>query len=288
MSQSSDLNERLRAILASPTYRLAYEDADLLGQDDLRPLRLQLELLKPDRTLREQGIRSTVVVFGSARVSSSEVAFARLDALEKRTGIAPGNIELGQELARARRRVEQARHYEQARHFAGLISVRFQQQNRRDFVVVTGGGPGIMEAANRGAFEVGARSIGLNITLPHEQAPNPYIYPDLAFRFHYFALRKMHFLMHAKGLVVFPGGYGTLDELFEVLTLIQTGKMQRIPVVLVGSAFWSRAVDFDLLLDEGYVSQADLDLFTRVDEPEEIVSALERFYTGSTARGAPS
>jgi uncharacterized protein (TIGR00730 family) len=140
-----------------------------------------------------------------------------------------------------------------------------------------------MEAANRGAFEVGARSIGLNITLPHEQAPNPYMCPDLAFRFHYFALRKMHFLLHAKGLVAFPGGYGTLDELFEVLTLIQTGKMQRIPVVLVGRAFWRRVVDFDLLLDEGYVSSSDLDLFTCVDEAEEIVSALERFYVNRAA-----
>ena len=152
-----------------------------------------------------------------------------------------------------------------------------------DFVVVTGGGPGIMEAANRGAFEVGARSIGLNITLPHEQAPNPYMCPDLAFRFHYFALRKMHFLLHAKGLVAFPGGYGTLDELFEVLTLIQTRKMQRVPVVLVGRAFWRRVVDFDLLLDEGYVSSSDLDLFTCVDDAEEIVSALERFYVNRAA-----
>ena len=151
------------------------------------------------------------------------------------------------------------------------------------FSVISGGGPGIMEAANRGAFEVGARSIGLNITLPHEQAPNPYMCPDLAFRFHYFALRKMHFLLHAKGLVAFPGGYGTLDELFEVLTLIQTEKMQRIPVVLVGRAFWRRVVDFDLLLDEGYVSSYDLDLFTCVDDAEEIVSALERFYVNRAA-----
>ena len=249
MTPSANPDERLRAILDSPTYRLAYEDIDLLGQEELRPLRLQLELLKPERILHEQGIHSTVVVFGSARISDAETAAARRDTLERQTRAAPSDAKLARELAQARRRVDQARHYEQARRFASLISARFQQQNRRDFVVVTGGGPGIMEAANRGAFEAGARSIGLNITLPHEQAPNPYMCPELAFRFHYFAVRKMHFLLHAKGLVAFPGGYGTLDELFEVLTLIQSGKMKRIPVILAGRAFWRRAVDFDLLLD---------------------------------------
>ena len=288
MTPSADPDERLRAILDSPTYRLAYEDIDLLGQEELRPLRLQLELLKPERILHEQGIHSTVVVFGSARVSDAETATARLDALEQQARTTPQNSKLTQELSRARRRVEQARYYEEAQRFAHLISKRFQQQERCDFVVITGGGPGIMEAANRGAFDAGARSIGLNITLPHEQAPNSYICPELAFRFHYFALRKMHFLMHARGLVTFPGGFGTLDELFEVLTLIQTGKMQRIPVVLVGRTFWRRAVDFDLLLDEGYVSPSDLDLFTCVDKAEEIIGALERFYIDRATDGTPS
>ena len=288
MTPSANPDERLRAILDSPTYRLAYEDIDLLGQEELRPLRLQLELLKPERILHEQGIHSTVVVFGSARISDAETAAARRDTLERQTRAAPSDAKLARELAQARRRVDQARHYEQARRFASLISARFQQQNRRDFVVVTGGGPGIMEAANRGAFEAGARSIGLNITLPHEQAPNPYMCPELAFRFHYFAVRKMHFLLHAKGLVAFPGGYGTLDELFEVLTLIQSGKMKRIPVILAGRAFWRRAVDFDLLLDEGYVSPSDLDLFTSVDEAEEIIDALERFYVDRAVDGGPA
>ena len=288
MTPSANPDERLRAILDSPTYRLAYEDIDLLGQEELRPLRLQLELLKPERILHEQGIHSTVVVFGNARVSDAETAAARRDTLERQTRAAPSDAKLARELAQARRRVDQARHYEQARRFASLISARFQQQNRRDFVVVTGGGPGIMEAANRGAFEAGARSIGLNITLPHEQAPNPYMCPELAFRFHYFAVRKMHFLLHAKGLVAFPGGYGTLDELFEVLTLIQSGKMKRIPVILAGRAFWRRAVDFDLLLDEGYVSPSDLDLFTCVDEAEEIIDALERFYVDRAVDGGPA
>ena len=288
MTPPADPDERLRAILDSSTYRLAYKDIDLLGQDDLRPLRLQLELLKPERILREQGVHSTVVVFGSARVSDAVTARDRLAVLEQRAGAMPRNPTLGRELALARRRVEQARHYEEAQRFAQRISARFQQEGRCDFVVITGGGPGIMEAANRGAFDAGARSIDLNITLPHEQAPNPYMCPELAFRFHYFALRKMHFLLHAKGLVAFPGGYGTLDELFEVLTLIQTGKMQRIPVVLVGRDFWSRAVDFDLLLDEGYVSPSDLDLFTCVDKAEEIMGALERFYVDRATDGAPS
>ena len=288
MTPSANPDERLRAILDSPTYRLAYEDIDLLGQEELRPLRLQLELLKPERILHEQGIHSTVVVFGSARISDAETAAARRDTLERQTRAAPSDAKLARELAQARRRVDQARHYEQARRFASLISARFQQQNRRDFVVVTGGGPGIMEAANRGAFEAGARSIGLNITLPHEQAPNPYMCPELAFRFHYFAVRKMHFLLHAKGLVAFPGGYGTLDELFEVLTLIQSGKMKRIPVILAGRAFWRRAVDVDLLLDVGYVSPSDLDLFTCVDEAEEIIDALERFYVDRAVDGGPA
>ena len=273
MESPSNLSNRLRAIVESPSYRLAQEDVDLLGQDDLRPLRLQLELFKPEQALREQGIDSTIVVFGSARVTDMETASAGLAALEH---IASDSARAAsrRDLALARRRVEQAHYYEQARRFSRLISARFQCQGRRDFVVVTGGGPGIMEAANRGAFEAGARSIGFNITLPHEQAPNPYISPELAFRCHYFALRKMHFLLHARGLVAFPGGYGTLDELFEVLTLIQTRKVAPIPVVLVGRAYWDRVIDFDYLVDEGYISADDARLFTCVDDAEEVIAAL--------------
>ena len=277
-SISPELAERLRQIIASPAYRLAYEDDQFLQEDALRPLRLQLELLKPEHALRQQGIQSTVVVFGSARVKDLQSAtdhLAQLEQAARDTGIHPV---LEQELRHARRQARQARYYEAARRFAQLISQRFQHTSRRDFVVVTGGGPGIMEAANRGAYEAGARSIGLNITLPHEQAPNPYISPELAFRFHYFAMRKMHFLLHAKGLVAFPGGLGTLDELFEVLTLIQTQKMPPIPVILVGREFWQRLIDFSFLADEGYISVADLDLFEFADEPEEIIAALERFH----------
>ena len=284
MRPSPDPAERLRRIHESPAYRLAYEDTELLNQDGLRPLRLQLELLKPERVLDQEGVHSTVVVFGSARVSDTETARARLAALEQHTGDTPAAAQAAH-LARAR--VRQAQHYEQARRFAHLISARFQQQQRREFVVVTGGGPGIMEAANRGAFEAGARSVGLNITLPQEQGPNSYISPELAFRFHYFAIRKMHFLRRARGLVAFPGGYGTLDELFEVLTLIQTGKMPAIPVVLVGRAFWRRLIDFEHLVDEGYIAPADLDLFSIVDEAEEVIAALERFHAAHMAEQLP-
>ena len=280
--------ERLRAIVESPTYRLAYEDMDLLTEKDLRPLRLQLELLKPERVLDEQGVRSTVVVFGSARVRDAATARERLAELERKKDSTATDPTLEQDLALARRRLEQARYYEEARRFAQLISTRFQQERRCDFVVVTGGGPGIMEAANRGAYDAGARSIGLNITLPHEQFPNAYITPELAFRFHYFALRKMHFLIHARGLVAFPGGYGTMDELFEVLTLIQTGKMTPIPVVLVGRAFWRRVIDFDYLIDEGYIAPGDVDLFQYADDAEEILAALERFHADARDLDGPA
>ncbi|MDY0006442.1 MAG: TIGR00730 family Rossman fold protein [Spongiibacteraceae bacterium] len=268
------------AITGGAAYRLAQEDIEFLAQDDLRPLRLQLELFKPEQQLRAQGITSTVVVFGSARVPSLGEAQARLAALTQAEG--------GQDaaspaaLASARRQLAQARYYEEARRFSQMISQRFQQEDRCDFVVVTGGGPGIMEAANRGAFDAGARSIGLNITLPHEQEPNPFISPELAFQFRYFAIRKMHFLLRARALVTFPGGYGTFDELFEVLTLVQTGKMARIPIVLVGTEFWRRVVDFDCLVEEGFINPEDTALFTYADTAEEIMATLEAFYRDDT------
>ncbi|HUH39129.1 MAG TPA: TIGR00730 family Rossman fold protein [Spongiibacteraceae bacterium] len=268
------------AITGGAAYRLAQEDIEFLAQDDLRPLRLQLELFKPEQQLRAQGITSTVVVFGSARVPSLGEAQARLAALTQAEG--------GQDaaspaaLASAKRQLAQARYYEEARRFSQMISQRFQQEDRCDFVVVTGGGPGIMEAANRGAFDAGARSIGLNITLPHEQEPNPFISPELAFQFRYFAIRKMHFLLRARALVTFPGGYGTFDELFEVLTLVQTGKMARIPIVLVGTEFWRRVVDFDCLVEEGFINPEDTALFTYADTAEEIMATLEAFYRDDT------
>ncbi|WP_193175346.1 TIGR00730 family Rossman fold protein [Oricola nitratireducens] len=256
MISQADRRSLQERILSSPSYLLAEEDIALMCEDDLRPLRLQLELIKTERAMRQHGIRSTVVVFGSARVPLPHVR------------------------PQGSRSLRQAGYLEEARRFAALVSRRFQKERRRDFVVVTGGGPGIMEAANRGAWEVGARSIGLNIILPHEQIPNPFITPDLAFRFRYFAIRKLHFALRAKGMVAFPGGFGTLDELFEILTLVQTGKMAAIPIVLLGATFWRQAINFDFLMEEGMISAADRTLFTLVETAEEAVTALQEFYHG--------
>ena len=273
MFYESERIELLQKILNSPSYRLAQEDTEFLASEDLRPLRLQLELLKPERYLRRYNIRSTIVVFGSARLLPPNLAQARLAKLQ-----ASADPALETEIARARKQLEYSRYYDEARHFAEIVSHRFQKEGRRDFVVVTGGGPGIMEAANRGAYDAGERSIGLNITLPHEQVPNPFVSPELCFQFRYFGLRKMHFLLRSRGLVAFPGGYGTLDELFETLTLMQTEKVAPMPVVLVGERFWRRAIDFEFLLDEGMIGQQDLALFTIVDSADEAVRVLRDFY----------
>lgn len=282
MSTADSVQEsQLEAILAHPSYRLAHEDHELLADADSRPIRLQLELLKPERYLRRHKIQSTVVVFGSARVPTPQQAQAALAALQARACSNPDDDGLSAAMARARQQVRQSHYYEVARRFAEIVSLRFQEEGRRDFVVVTGGGPGIMEAANRGAFDAGARSIGLNITLQHEQAPNPFITPGLCFQFRYFGLRKMHFLMRARALVVFPGGFGTMDELFEVLTLVQTGKVRRVPIVLVGTEFWRKAINFDFLIEEGYIGAQDVQLFTLVNTVEEIIASLQGFYGGN-------
>ncbi|HEY5656591.1 MAG TPA: TIGR00730 family Rossman fold protein [Myxococcota bacterium] len=242
----------------SPSYRLAFDDPDLLMRDELRPVRLQLELLKPELALQEQMIESTVVVFGSSRAPSD----AALEA-----GAPRGPDERSADYAQARRF---ARRISESRVGAALHPV-----------VVTGGGPGIMEAANRGAHEAGARSIGLNIVLPTEQAPNPYVTPELSFQFHYFAIRKMHFLMRARALVCFPGGYGTLDELFETLTLIQTRKIEAIPVLLFREAWWRRIIDFEALAAEGMIARSDLDIFRFVEDADEACAQIDAFYAGS-------
>lgn len=239
----------------SPSYRLAFADEDFLLRDELRPVRLQLELLKPELALQAEEIESTIVVFGSARVSSAEDAAA---------GSAAG-------------RAERVEDYETARRFAHLVSSR-PRRNGLQNVIVTGGGPGIMEAANRGAHEAGARSVGLNIVLPFEQAPNAFVTPELSFQFHYFAIRKMHFLMRARALICFPGGFGTLDELFETLTLIQTGKIVPIPVLLFREAWWRRIVDFEALADDGMISRTDLDIFKFVESAEEALATIDAFY----------
>jgi uncharacterized protein (TIGR00730 family) len=253
-----------------PAYRLAFQDMDFLLREDLRPVRFQLELLKPELVIDEARIASTFVMYGSARIPAPDKAQALLEAA---TDDASRKI--------AERLVAKSKYYEVARELGRLASsFPVDIDGQRHFVVCSGGGPSIMEAANRGACDVGAESIGLNIVLPHEQAPNPYVTPRLSLQFHYFALRKMHFLLHARALAAFPGGFGTFDELFELLTLIQTGKIQPIPVLLYGKEFWQRVVNFEALVEEGVVSAKDLDIFTYCETAEEGWECVQRFYQG--------
>jgi uncharacterized protein (TIGR00730 family) len=246
---------------AAPSFRLAFNDEDFMTRRELRPVRLQLELMKPELILAERGIRSTVVMFGGARIPEpGGEAWAAKNEVQRK------NLE------------ENSRYYEEARQFARVCSQHSAASYYREFVIVTGGGPGVMEAGNRGAADVGAPSIGLNIVLPHEQAPNLYITPELCFNFHYFAVRKMHFIMRAKAVVVFPGGFGTMDELFETLTLIQTGRMERVPVVLFGKSFWDRAIDLDFFAEQGTISPGDQELITFVDTADEAWAVIRGYY----------
>jgi uncharacterized protein (TIGR00730 family) len=263
----------------SPSYRLAFADTEFLLRDELRPVRLQLELLKPELELQAHGIDATVVVFGSARIAEPGAARARAEAAEALLAEAPDDP-VRQRLVEATRRLEElSRYYEEARRFAKIVSAVRDAEGRQRYVVVTGGGPGVMEAANRGAAESGAISIGHNIVLPHEQAPNPYITPELCFQFHYFALRKMHLMTRARALVVFPGGFGTLDELFETLCLIQTGKSGPMPVLLFGRAYWTSIVNFEKMASSGVIDEADLALFRFVETAEEAWQRIEEHYT---------
>lgn len=250
----------------SPSYKLAYQDEEFLLRGELRSVRLQLELLKPEILMMEQNIESTVVVFGSARILGPEEAQQNLLEAEELLSEDMSNPDNIRALSHARRMLDNSVYYAEARKLGALVS---RNTGKDNMVVMTGGGPGIMEAANRGAYDEGAKSIGLNIVLPHEQEPNPYITPELNFQFHYFGIRKMHFLMRAKCLVAFPGGFGTFDELFEALTLIQTHKIKPIPVILFGCNFWNKVVDFEFLADEGMISHNDLDFLNYVETAEE-------------------
>ena len=253
-----------------PAYQLAFRDHDFLLRDELRPVRFQLELLKPEMLLDEARVGSTMVMYGSARIPAPEEAQAKLDKAKDGT-------EYEQQVAK--RLAEKAKYYEEAYKLARLVSEKaIIEDGKRQFVVTTGGGPSIMEAGNRGASDAGSESIGLNIVLPHEQAPNGDVTPYLSLNFHYFALRKMHFLLRARAVAVFPGGFGTFDELFELLTLIQTGKMKPIPIMLFGKDFWSRVVDFDAIAEEGTISKADLDLFHWCETAEEAWAHIAQFY----------
>ena len=252
----------------SPSYRLAFQDTEFLLREELRPVRFQLELLKTEMLMEEARIGSTLVCYGSARIPSPEQAEAAL-----KTATTP------EKKAVVERLVAKSKYYEEARKLAKLASeCAIVEKGMRQFVICSGGGPSIMEAANRGAAEAGADSIGLNIVLPHEQAPNPYVTPDLSFQFHYFALRKMHFLLRARAVAVFPGGFGTFDEMFELLTLIQTGKMKPLPILLFGGEFWGRVVNFQALVEEGVISSEDLELFTLVETAEEAWAEIVKFY----------
>ena len=258
----------------SSAYRLAYADTEFLLRDELRPVRLQLELLKPELAMAERGIRSTVVVFGGARIPEPDVARKRLADAEAAQRENPSDGGLATEVRKMRSLVERSRYYDEARRLGFLISTRSKAAGDGHLVVVTGGGPGIMEAANRGAHDADAESVSLNIVLPFEQKPNDYVTPELSFLFHYFAIRKMHFLMRARALVVFPGGYGTLDELFETLTLIQTKKIKPLPVLIFGKAFWERVINFDALVEEGTIAPEDVNLFAYVETADEAWAAI--------------
>ena len=272
--------------LDSDAYRLAFADPEFLLRRETRGIRFQLEMLKPDLGQSEQGIESTVVVFGSARFPSPETASASLAAAEANVAHAQTIVDNGETLGAAQnalllaqRHMRNAHYYDQARQFARLVAGYSNALPLAEqLFICTGGGPGIMEAANRGAHEMKAPTVGLNIVLPHEQSGNKYITPSLNFKFHYFALRKMHFMMRAKALVAFPGGFGTLDELFEVVTLIQTGKAKALPIVLFGSSYWKRLINFDVLIEEGAISPDDVKLVHYVDEPQAAWDIIRAFY----------
>ena len=253
----------------SPAYLRPDQDLEFLTKDELRAVRLQLDWLKPEILQQEEGIASTIVVFGSARLPEPAKAQASLAVAEAELTKHPNDSERLQQMTIARYQLHLARYYDEAREFGRLVSATCQLDGRCDYVVVTGGGPGIMEAGNRGAFDAGAKSVGLNISIPREQTPNPYITPSLCFQFHYFAIRKMHFLNRAKALVAFPGGFGTLDELFETLTLLQTKVINGITIVLMGKEFWEKLINWQMFVDSGLISPQDLSLFHYAETAQE-------------------
>lgn len=273
-----DQDQNLKDLLHSSSYRLAYEDVEFLNTPPMRAARVELEFLKPDLALHHEQVEETIVVFGSTRIVDPARACERLEEVRRRLAESPDDPLLQRAVAQAERLMAKSRYYETARKFAQLVSDHCTTKGQCRYVIMTGGGPGIMEAANRGAFDVGAKSVGLNISLPMEQQPNPFITPSLCFQFRYFAIRKFHFLLRAMALVVFPGGFGTLDELFEVLTLRQTGRMQHIPVILVGGDFWKKVVDFQFLADEGTINDEDLRLFEIVETAEEAWEIIREFH----------
>ena len=281
-SASDDVKDAALCVISpqtrSESYKLAFDDPQFLLRDELRAVRLQLEIMKPEIIQQELGIDSTVVMFGGSRIPDPETAAKRLQEEEMQAKREPLSEKAILRVGCAKRVLDKSNYYEEARELARLITESCIRDDNCDLIVSTGGGPGIMEAANRGAYEAGGKSIGLNIVLPHEQAPNEFITPELCFQFHYFAMRKMHFLMRAKALVAFPGGYGTMDELFETLTLIQTRKIKPLPVILFGKEFWNKAIDFDFLVHEGVIAPEDKDLFYIVEKAQDAWEIIREFY----------
>ena len=269
---------------SSPAYRLAYADADFILTDEMRPVRLLLELSKPELTLQQHNIHHTIVIFGSARTLDPDTAANNLSAVDEKLRLQPADSLLLTARQKAIKDLDKSRYYSEARRLAEKITRESCAHNLPRLYIITGGGPGIMEAANRGAADAGGESIGLNITLPQEQRPNPYITPDLCFQFHYFAMRKMHFLLRAQALVIFPGGFGTLDELLETLTLVQTRKIQALPIIAFDRQYWESLLNFDLLVDEGMISAEDRNLIQFVDSADEAWAIVRDFISNNDAR----
>ncbi len=270
--------QRVADIKSSPSYRQAHLDQDFMGRDELRPVRLQLELQKPELMQAELGVVSTIVVFGGTRILEKTDAEQRAQAAREALAEDPESSDLQRRSRVAENILKKTHYYDEARELARIVSSTCQRDEKCDYVIVTGGGPGIMEAANRGAYDVGAKSIGLNITLPFEQEPNSYISPELCFEFKYFAIRKMHFLMRARAMIAFPGGFGTMDELFETLTLIQTKRMDPFPVVLFGRDYWDRLVNWEMFVEEGTIDPEDLELISYAESAGEVWEIINDFY----------
>ena len=277
-SEDPNASQLVAELMAGESYKIALEDSHFMDSYEARGIRLELDYLKAELAMNKHGIKHTIAVFGSARIEEYQTAKKKLAEIELKLDKDPTCKITRSRLNTAQRMLEKSVYYEDARKFGSLVGKAGKGVDDCHLTIITGGGPGIMEAANRGAHDVGAKSIGLNIKLPHEQFPNPYITPELCFLFHYFAIRKLHFLNRAKALVVYPGGFGTFDELFEILTLIQTKKTEPIPIVLVSKYYWNRAINFDFLREEGVISHNDLDIFMIVDNADEAWAYILEWY----------
>lgn len=281
VEDDTEARKRIQEILNSANYRCAETDVEFLCCDELRGVRLQMDYAKTELLLSKHRIRQTIVALGSARICEPAAAQRKIDALRASAAADPGNADLERRLAVAERVLAKSHYYTIARELGRIVSEANPIDHRNHTVVMTGGGPGIMEAANRGAYDVGAKTVGLNIDLPHEQYPNPYVTTELCFSFSFFALRKMHLLRRAKAAVVFPGGFGTFDEMFEVLALIQTRKMKPIPIVFVGESYWRKAFDVEFLADEGVIDAEDRELFWYAETAQEIWDGIVHWYAVS-------